>query len=462
MQAPMRSRRIYQQRHAASPRFQGHLPLSWISRMFLFFETQYEPGFILVSKVLGNAAPRIAITRNWDERKEVIFNETTQTAGFFLALPVGSALLNPVQSWFAGVPAAQLRMKNELALAKLTGRQLQNLKVAKLGKSLGVFAFIAFLKIAMPYIRNWHTIHSTGFSEYKDLVALGGKRTPTAEDLRKSEIANRKNIARIKALLATGIVSAFAIMAAAGAIVRGNGKALSRTGWLNPSRLESIFKSFALVGKNSNQVMSLTKSMKPTFWFWGVPSYVGWFLGCRDKYEFVEQISKFGTFIAGYMGTTPFMGAVMKRVDGKLLNHVKHVIGREALPSYEEVIQKNILKTPPLAKRYLKHLNTKNGMSLLLNLVVVGALPLIFNIYFSAWRYRREQALKQKNKNTDFKTYPTTTLPPLTKKIPVQKKTSPFIHLGNERNLQYPILRSPYPSPYFPRPLAHQAYYPHW
>jgi hypothetical protein len=149
--------RLHGEQPGPRPRFGSALPLSPATRLFSFFETSYEPGFIFLSKIFGNILPRVAITRTWDERKEVTFNEATQTAGFFLTLPVASALFNPIQGKLAAISPDLIRMRNEEAFKRAAGLNLQRLKVAKLGKSFAVSAIIAWLMLAMPYIRNWRT-----------------------------------------------------------------------------------------------------------------------------------------------------------------------------------------------------------------------------------------------------------------------------------------------------------------
>lgn len=375
-------------------RFGNAMLLSPATRMFSFFESSYEPGFIFLSKIFGNALPRIGITRNREERKEVAFNESTQTAAFFLALPILSRLFNPVQGSFAGLSAAKVAMRNEAAFARTGGLALQKLKLAKLGKSMGVYSIIMALMIAMPYIRNWRTIKATGFSDYKQIVSSGGKRKPTPEERRQAETVNRKNVTIIKGLLGVGVLSAVGAMAVTGALVRNPGKIFSAKGFFNPKRLDALVKDWALVGRQSDQVMMLTKSRKPTLWVWGIPSFIGWFLGCRDGYEFAEQSSKFLTFLLGYMTVPVVMKKYMERRDAELLSRVKRATGKTVLPTYLDVVKRNLIKSPGLRKRYLSHLNTKNGMSLLVNLVVVGALPVIFNIFFSSWRMKKEAQKK--------------------------------------------------------------------
>jgi hypothetical protein len=379
--------------HLASTAFgsAAAFPLSPVTRMFHFFQTQYEPGFILTSKVVGNAVPRVAITRTWDERKEVAFNEVTHTAGLFAVLPLASRLFDPIQSWISGVPTQLIRMRNEEAFAKVSGEALQQLKMAKLGKSLGVSSLLAFLMLLMPYWRNYRTIEKTGFSDYKKVVALGGKQTPTGQDLQEAAEANRKNRRLIQLFLGLGAASGLAMMGAAGLIAR-RGRTMLSSGLFRPERLNKLLKDWGFVGKNSDQFYSIEKSAKQTFWVWGVPSYIGWFAGCRDGYELMEQGMKFLTFVLGYVATPKIFKSLMEFKDRALLKEFKDTTGKIALPSYDTVINKLSKTDPAKARVLLKHMDTRRGVSLIGNLFVIGVLPLLFNIWFSAWRYKRENA----------------------------------------------------------------------
>jgi hypothetical protein len=366
------------------------LALSPLTKLFSFFESSYEMGFVLVSKVIGNAFPRIAITRSWDERKEVAFNEFTHTLGFFGALPIVSRLMDPIQAFWADMPKDLIRMHNDTAFSKLSGEMIQKLKVAKLGKSFGAGAIIASLMMVMPYWRNYRTINRTGFADYKKVVALGGKQTPTESDLAEAKVANEKNVKIIKGILVGGLLASLGIMAGAGLLARRASKLLTNEGMLNPQRLGGIFKEWGFVGKNSDQFNALEKSVKQTFWLWGVPSYIGWFLGCRDGYEFMEQVSKFSTFILGYVATPKIFKAIMEFKDKKLLEPFKNAQGLYALPSYDKIINVMSKENPELAQKMLSHLNTRKGVSLVGNLFAIGVLPILFNIWFSNWRYQRE------------------------------------------------------------------------
>ncbi|MBY0405277.1 MAG: hypothetical protein K2X66_15365, partial [Cyanobacteria bacterium] len=358
--------------------------------LFWFFETSYEPGFVLVSKILGNMMPRIAITRSWDEKKEVAFNEVTQTAGFFLTLPIASKLFNPIQGWFSGISSDLIKMKNDEAFTKVSGEALQQLKMAKLGKSMGVSAVIACLMLMMPYWRNYRTIERTGFSDYKKVVALGGKQIPTEEDRKQAKIANQRNLHWIKTFLGMAAATSLLTMAGAGLIARRGTKMLAEGGLLNPTRLGALFKDWAFVGKNSNQFNAIEKSVKQTFWVWGVPSFAGWFAGCRDAYEVVEQTVKFATFILGYVATPKIFKGLMEWKDQKLLKPFTNEAGKIVLPSYDKIIHQISKENQPLAESLLKHLNNRKTVSLVGNLFAIGVLPIIFNVYFSAWRYNRE------------------------------------------------------------------------
>lgn len=371
--------------------FGNTVPLSLATRAFHFFESQYEPGFILTSKLVGNSFPRIAITRSWDERKEVAFNEATHTAGLFLTLPIVSALFNPIQAWMAGIPTGLIRMKNSEAFTQVSGEALQKLKMAKLGKSMGVSGVIAFLMLLMPYLRNYRTIKRTGFSDYKKVVALGGKQTPTEEDKKQAAEANRKNMRIIQWCLGLAAASGLAIMAGAGLIARRGTKMLS-TGLFRPEVMDKLFQEWAFVGKNSDQFNALEKSVKQTLWVWGVPSYIGWFAGCRDGYEVVEQMSKFVTFVLGYVATPKIFKGIMRYKDRALMQEFKNKAGEIVLPSYDKIINELSKTNPPQAKAILKHLNTQKGVSLIGNLFVIGVLPILFNVWFSNWRYQRENA----------------------------------------------------------------------
>ncbi len=368
-----------------------------LTTLFSFFERAYEPGFILLSKIFGNVLPRTAITRNNSERKEVLFNELTQGSTLFVMLPLGSAVANPLQQWFSGISARQISGQNAVVLSGLKGIERQRVLIAKLGKSLGVSALIASMLVATTYLRNYRTIRRTGFSDYKQVVGLGGSQAPTAEDRNQADEAARKNLKIIQGLLLGGLAAMVGIMGVAGWIARRGNLMLKPSGFLNPERLERWFKDWAFVGKHSNQINAVQKSAKQSLWVWGVPSYLGWFLGCRDQYEVIEQASKFGTFLLGYITTPRLVRALMERVDAKVLDKAT----RFKPLNYGKVLETVSKEAPELTQPLLRHLNTRNALALAVNLVVVGAMPVVFNQFFTAWRYRREQAEQAETEKMD-------------------------------------------------------------
>lgn len=377
------------------PRFgsAAALALNPMSRLFSFFETQYEPGFVLMSKILANTAPRLAITRNSNERGEVLFNELTQGSTLFLSLPVTSAVGNPIQAKLAGVSKDLIKERNTTALEKAmkTGGDdlVRKLQVAKLGKSIGASLFIASLLIATSYLRNYRTIKKTGFADYKKVIGLGGNTSPTEADRIKAEKALTKNKRIMQGLVAGGLLAWALTMGGAGLIAR-RGKAIfAENGFLNPKRLADWMKHWAFTGKNSNQINGLFNSKKQTLWVWGIPSFLGWFLGCRDKFELAEQSSKFATFWAGYIGAPMLVQSLLFQKQKKNLT----AAAGGALPkTYTEIKEKVAkgLMDKKLGQALIKFKN-KGWLALTgLNLLIAGILPLVFNIFFSKWRYQRD------------------------------------------------------------------------
>ncbi len=387
-----------------------------IARMYSWFETSYEPGFILLSKIFGNTVPRTAITRNAEERKEVLFNELTQGATLFLTLPLVSPIANKIQSLFYGrsdVTAATLKQANA-TVVRAAGREggiqaVRRLKILKLGKSFGVSAFAAAALIATTYLRNYRTIKRTGFSDYKQVVGLGEKRDPTPEERAQAERAAQRNLNIVFGLLAGGALAGAGIMGGAAYLAKNVDKFFRKGGLFTIKSMERglnhLFKHWALVGKNSNQINSVFKSTKQTLWVWGIPSYLGWFLGCRDKYEVAEQASKFATFVAGYIWVPKLAGWLRGKLDKlKLVNResvLPHLFENgkprfDMTKLYSEIINKMGKKaeTRGTARQLIKLYNANNMAILGLNLFVIGALPIIFNIFFSAWRHKREEAAR--------------------------------------------------------------------
>lgn len=369
------------------------LALSPLSRMFQFFESSYEPGFILLSKIFANVIPRVGLTRNPNERQEVLFNELTQGGLLFAALPITSFLGAPVMSALSGIPRKLIRMRNSEALAQALekgGELLQNrLKVAKLGHSIGASAFIAALLIATSYLRNYRTIKRTGFSDYKKVIGLGNAK-PTAEDKAKAEIALKKNMRIMQGLAIGGGLAWLGIMTAAGIISR-RGTGLLQAGRLfSKERLDRLMKHWAFVGKHSDQINGPFRSPWQTLMVWGGPSYVGWLLGCRDKYELVEQASKFLTFMGGYFWTPKIVKNIMNSRNKPLLAEA----AKFGEMTYTNVIQNVAKEAPETAQKLVRFMNGKWGLLTAMNFSIAGVMPLIFNIFFSKWRHQREEREK--------------------------------------------------------------------
>ncbi len=389
------------------PKFQAGLKLSPMGSLFSFFESSYQPGFIALSKVIANTMPRVAITRSASERKEVLFNEVTQGATLFVLLAALSPIGNHIQSWFSGkdISKAMIKAENTTAIKEALqsgGEMLANrLKVAKLGKSIGASLFIASTLIATTYLRNYRTIKRTGFSDYKKIVGLEGDIQPTPEDKVKADKAAKKNLNIIKGLMAGGTALWIGTMGAFGLMAkRGNPKLFSESGVFKPDRLANWMKHWSFVGKNSNQINGLFNSKKQTLWVWGIPSFAGWFLGCRDKYELVEQTSKFATFWAGYIGTPMFINKVFKGKEGSLLENLKNSAENttlEKLPATYNAVKEKVASgqmTEAVGKQIERAKNNKWYSLTGLNFLIAGVLPLVFNIGFSKWRHQREMANK--------------------------------------------------------------------
>lgn len=369
------------------------MQLSPMSRLFSFFETSYQPGFIATSKVIANTVPRTAITRNSNERKEVLFNEITQGSTLFVALPITSAIANPIQSKLAGVSKELIKTENSKAVSTAMiegGEALANkVKAAKLGKSIGASLFIAALLVATSYLRNYRTIKRTGFSDYKKVVGLGGNVPPTPEEKIKADKAAQKNLNIIKGLVVGGALAWLGTMVGFGRLAQKGGAVFEKGGFLNPNRLKNWMQHWAFVGKNNNQINGIFNSDKQTLWVWGIPSFAGWFLGCRDKFEFIEQSSKFATFWAGYIGTKRFINKFMfKKERAKLAE-----AAGGAIPATYKAIREKVANgqmTEAVGKQLTKFKN-KNWLTLTgMNFFIAGVMPLVFNIFFSKWRYARE------------------------------------------------------------------------
>ncbi len=392
--------------------------------MYNWFESSYEPGFILISKLFGNVIPRVTICRTEDERKDVLFNEITQGATVFISLPFFSPMANWIQEKFyqgKDITGKDLKLFNATALLKAEkaggAQQVRRLKILKLGKSFGVSVMTAAALMAITYYRNYYTIKRTGFSDYKQVVGLGGGGTPTPEEKIKADKAAQKNLDIIKYLMTGGAIVGLLGMGGAAVLARKANRIFRQDGTFTLKKLDhwlnDTFKHWALVGKNNDQINSVFKSSKQTLWVWGVPSYAAWILACRDKYEVVEQLSKFATFVAGYIGVPKLTQWVRGKLDKSGWLNPKEILPTlakaikeqkyDATQLYNEIIHKMGKTDPKNAKKLIKLWNTNNMAILALNVFVIGALPIIFNIFFSAERHKREEAkAKATLKTTPF------------------------------------------------------------
>ncbi len=387
-----------------------------IASMYNWFETSYEPGFILLSKIFGNTIPRVAICRTEDERKDVAFNEITQGATLFVLLP----LLSPIANWvqdklYQGkeITGRHLKMENAKAFneAKRAGgiRQVRRLKILKLGKAFGVSAVTAAGLMAITYYRNYWTIKRTGFSDYTQIVGLEGNKEPTPAQRAEAEQAAEKNLNIVKGIMGGSAIIALLGMGGAAMLARRANALFKPGGTFNLKKMDEWLnngvKHWALVGKNNNQINSVFKSTKQTLWVWGVPSYFAWIMACRDKYEVAEQLSKFATFVAGYVGVpklTAWMrnkldqsGRINKRALLSAFNEAAQKKKYDMTRVYNQLIHKMGKTHPRVTKDLIRLWNANNMGILALNVFVIGALPIVFNIFFSAWRHQREEAEKQ-------------------------------------------------------------------
>lgn len=148
-----------------------------------------------------------------------------------------------------------------------------------IGKSLALYSFVGGGIMAIPRIRNVVSMKRTGKTDFVGMVGLHQQ----AEDPDKVHAAIADNLIRLKqiATVTTALTVGFA---AAGALASHRGLTL-------PTRLLTGLQKLTLPGGEYAKLRDVGAILS-----WGVPAYLGLWLGSRDKVEKQEVAIRAGAW----------------------------------------------------------------------------------------------------------------------------------------------------------------------
>lgn len=228
----------------------------------LTFLRQNKMHDIVFREITGNNIPHVAIVRNKDEFLDQSISQFGNTAAYF-----GSGLL--LDKLFNLIPK-QLKVP-------LKGNGLTWFHV---GKSMGIFSFIAAVNLAMPFLRNYITTSRTGTTQYADMI---GEKSRLKQSKAKLEQTLAGYLSRFLKTVAMGVGVSAASVALLMIPARRNASIPKWVGFLHKhiGLAEGKFRNFS----DLSAVL-----------FWVVPTFSGLLAGARDIYEMKELALRFAAF----------------------------------------------------------------------------------------------------------------------------------------------------------------------
>jgi hypothetical protein len=246
---------------------------------------------VLAKEVVGINAPKIAVTRDQDERIDVAVNEVGNTLGYF----GGGWALNH---------AADVLLRD---VAKTHPERFV------LGKSIALFAPLTAFMWGMPFLRNYVTAARIGVSDFARIIGKGTQaESASGNPASKSPNDYLRTFATAMAVGA-GIGLAGLGWTRMAQTIKPAGQLLDVTIrglqsirnipelWLYGKRSRNLFEHLTL-GSGHVDSKGFMSGMNDThaMLFWGAPAYAGWYCAARDQHERRETAIKFGTFTASF------------------------------------------------------------------------------------------------------------------------------------------------------------------
>jgi hypothetical protein len=322
---------------------------------------------------LGNSLPKLALTRSNTERVDVAISNFGNTLCFGL----GGVLIDQVlKAWFSNEQKQKIIEGGKKVAVDLTKERW-----AVASRSLGIYSAMASTMWAMPFIRNYITTKRSGSVSYSDVIQSGGRKGPATPE-QKAALAASLNDSKTKALTILG-VGAAGILAPAilGKLAASKGKDFGAKA-LNWIANNKFTKPFMLEGGQFTKLAGV-----PSMLFWGIPAYVGWYHASRDPYEKQEVAIRAANFLVCFFAPMPLMNKIFK---GKFEEKFKDLKNDVSFANIAKVYEKN----RPQLNAAQKLLVTKNAISMVSSIVLLGVTPQILNIFLTKRRLEKDARQK--------------------------------------------------------------------
>ncbi len=319
---------------------------------------------VAAREVVGINAPKMAITRSWDERLDVATFEVGNTVAAF-----GPTLL------IDKVLKKTLYKPNMTAIQK---------KWAQLGHSMGILFPMFGLMWAMSFIRNYMTTKRSGKVDFKDVITKG-----KAEPLKQNPYENLKAVnAKLDKYKKNTLQIMGAFLGLGAASI-----AMGRYGAKHSLKMGPIGQAMdKLFGFGEKGFSNFGKKKWDAFVFWGVSSYLGALQGARDKFELKEQILKFfafnfAFFVPAMVADKHYGKKFVEKLGQKTIDQIKtHGDGSIT----KKAIHKALESQPALEKTASKIWLNRTVTGLVSSIFLLGLLPAGINILLTKKRIENE------------------------------------------------------------------------
>ena len=224
---------------------------------------------IMFRELAGSNVPHALFVRNLDEMLDQSVTQFGNTAAFFGSGHLLDKGIDKLSRW--------------INTPHLTAAQTGWLH---LGKSMTIFSVIASLLVASPFLRNFVTARRLGTTDFTQIV---GERERDVDPKARADahIAGQRFLRIAGRIIGGGAAIALGMLALTQLAIRRN----ANFGTVP----QFLLKHLGLEKGRFNNLAGL-----PSFLFWVIPTYAGFTLASRDKFEYKEILLRFAAFNAAF------------------------------------------------------------------------------------------------------------------------------------------------------------------
>ncbi len=293
----------------------------------------------------GCLVPKLALSRSKDETREIIFQETSESAIFYFSAPILAKTMSKFFSNAKGIKAQ---------------------KLAKFSKIASVFGIILPMIYSIAPIRNYLTYKKTNKDKFSSVIALNNYKH--SENPNEENKENKEN--KIKNLIKKlGLISL---------------TTLSSTFLLNLlSKNKTFYKAIEPVLDKTIKHFDFTKTNDLTTKHYAALIYpvsiLSYLNSSRDKYEKNENIRRFSITVPLMLFGDKIIEKPIYKTCDKLFN--TNLIKNNKIMTYDEISKLTKNKSMSLKSKTLKSKNIAMLSTFLINTVLIaGAVSLLNRI----------------------------------------------------------------------------------